>query len=99
MENIPQTAQTAVVKSDFHNEPLDDPEKDSAGSVRACPCARVHPCGGEGARSALCSFIQLWSTHLFTGIPPTGPLHCQQAPLLTREVPALLCNTSLVEGP
>lgn len=37
MENIPQTAQAAVVKGDFHNESLDDPEKESAGKL----C--VHP--------------------------------------------------------
>lgn len=30
MENIPQTAQAAAVKGDFHNESLDDLEKDSA---------------------------------------------------------------------
>ena len=27
MENIPQTAQAAVVKGDFHNESLDDPSE------------------------------------------------------------------------
>lgn len=31
MENIPQTAQAAVVKGAFHNESLDDPAKESAG--------------------------------------------------------------------
>lgn len=36
MENMPQTAQTAVVKGDFHNESLDDPVKESAESVCMC---------------------------------------------------------------
>lgn len=35
MENIPQTAQAAVVKGDFHNESLDDPVEGSAGRVGA----------------------------------------------------------------
>lgn len=36
MENIPQTAQAVVVKGDFHNESLDDPGKESAGSLCVC---------------------------------------------------------------
>lgn len=62
MENIPQTAQAAVVKGDFHNESLDDPVKESAGWL----C--VHPHSTRGARSSLLFIHSAWSTHLFRGL-------------------------------
>ena len=77
MENIPQTAQAAVVKGDFHNESLDDPVKESAAG-RLC----VHPRNAQGARSALCSFIQLGAPYLFRGLP----LCCKWTLLLTSRV-------------
>lgn len=36
MENMPQTAQAAVVKGNFHNESLDDPVKEPAGTLGRC---------------------------------------------------------------
>ena len=44
MENIPQTAQAAVVKGHFHNESLDDPVKESVGRLY------VHPPNAKGVR-------------------------------------------------
>lgn len=70
MENIPQTAQAAVVKGAFHNESLDDPAKESAG--RLC----VHPCNAQGARNALCSFIQPGAPTCSEGSPSAASERC-----------------------
>lgn len=66
MENMPQTAQAAVVKGNFHNESLDDPVKEPAGTL----CAPRR--STQGARSTLCSFIQL-ETPTHSAGDPSAP--------------------------
>lgn len=70
MENMPQTAQTAVVKGDFHNESLDDPVKESAESV--CMCV-YGPSSHAGCQKYPLFIHSAQSTHSISGRPPPPP--------------------------